>query len=166
MISDELALVKVVLKALTEQLDAAKGNADAEVATTARPGDRTNAVLPDGTVVGVVGFTKGRTTVQVTDRAAFTQWVRDEYPDEIDMVPTVRPAFEKGVLEAIKVKGANVDRNGIEVPGVRLGQGSPYPTTKVEKGAEDAIAAAYQSGQLAEVMERFTRPAIEAGEQS
>jgi hypothetical protein len=41
--------------------------------------------------------------------------------------------------------------------------GDPYSITKVADGAEDAIASAYQSGQLVDALERFMRPALEAG---
>ncbi|WP_101791095.1 hypothetical protein [Nonomuraea indica] len=164
MISNEVALAEVVLKVMTERLKQAKANADAELSATALPGDRTSAVLPDGTVAGMVGHAKGRTTARVTDRLTLTAWVQETYPSEVEMVPAIRPAFEKVLLDSCKANGANVDANGYEVPGITVGQGEPYPTTKVADGAEDAIASAYQSGQLAEVMERFTRPAIEAGE--
>ncbi|GAA4221411.1 hypothetical protein FHR32_005074 [Streptosporangium album] len=163
MISNELALVEVVLKAMTERLKAAKTNADAEIRATALPGDRTNAVLPDGTVIGSVSQAKGRTSAAVTDRVAFTKWAQAEHPTEVELVPTVRPAFERRVLDGCKANGVNVDANGHEVPGVEVGQGNPYSMTKVTGGAEDAIAAAYQSGELADVLERFARPALEAG---
>lgn len=161
MISNDLALVEVVLKAMTERLKAAKANADAEIRTVALPGDRTNAVLPDGTVVGSVSQAKGRTSASVIDRAAFVKWVQVEYPTEVEMIPTVRPGFEKRLLDGCKTAGVNVDPHGLEVPGVTINQGDPYSMTKVVEGVEDAIAVAYQSGELAAVMERFTRPAIE-----
>lgn len=164
MISNEVALAEVVLKVMTERLKQAKANADAELSATALPGDRTSAVLPDGTVAGTVGQTKGRTTARVVDRDRFVAWVATTYPGEVEQVAAVRPAFEKALLDMCKRQGHPVDANGVEVAGVVVGQGDPYPTTKVADGAEDAIASAYQSGQLAEVMERFTRPAIEAGE--
>ncbi|TDD54538.1 hypothetical protein E1286_04935 [Nonomuraea terrae] len=166
MIANDVALAEVVLKVMTERLKQAKANADAEIRTTALPGDRTNAVLPDGTVAGSVGQAKGRTSARVTDREKFAAWVEETYPSEVETVTTtaVRPAFEKAVLDVCKKAGHPVDVNGFEVPGIEVGQGEPYTMTKVADGAEDAIAAAYQSGQLTQMLERFTRSAIEAGE--
>ncbi|MET9339216.1 hypothetical protein [Nonomuraea sp. NPDC003804] len=166
MISNDVALAEVVLKVMTERLKQAKANADAEVRATALPGDRTSAALPDGTVAGTLSQAKGRTTARVTDREKFTAWVAMTYPGEVEQVTAVRPAYEKAVLDMCKRQGHPVDANGVEVPGVEVGQGDPYTITKVADGAEEAIAAAYQSGQLVEVMERFTRPAIKAGEQA
>lgn len=164
MISNEVALAEVVLKVMTERLKQAKASADAEVSATALPGDRTSAVLPDGTVAGTLSQAKGRTTARVADRDKFLTWVTQTYPGEVEQVTAVRPAFEKSVLDMCKRSGHPVDVNGYEVPGVEVGAGEPYTVTKVADGAEDAIAAAYQSGQLVEVMDRFTRPAIAAGE--
>lgn len=168
MIANDVALAEVVLKVMTERLKQAKANADAEIRTTALPGDRTNAVLPDGTVAGSVGQAKGRTSARVIDREKFAAWVEQTYPGEVETVTTtaVRPAFEKAVLDMCKRSGHPVDANGYEVPGVEVGQGDPYTVTKVADGAEDAIATVYQSGQLTKALERFTRPAVEAGEQS
>jgi hypothetical protein len=49
---------------------------------------------------------------------------------------------------------------------VEVGVGDPYTTVKLGEDAHELVAAAYQSGQLEELMERYTRPAIEAGGQS
>lgn len=166
MISNELALAEVVLKVMTERLKQAKNVADAELRSTALPGDRTSAVLPDGTIAGTLSQAKGRVTARVTDRDEFTAWVAETYPGEVETVTTtaVRPAFEKAVLDTCKRQGHPVDANGYEVAGVEVGVGEPYAITKVADGAEDAIAAAYQSGHLAGALERFMQPAIEAGE--
>lgn len=168
MIANDVALAEVVLKVMTERLKQAKANADAEIRESALPGDRTNAVLPDGTVAGSVGQAKGRTSARVTDREKFATWVEQTYPGEVETVTTtaVRPAFEKAVLDMCKRSGHPVDANGYEVPGVEVGQGDPYTMTKVADGAEGAIATAYQAGELVAVMEQYTRPALEAGEQS
>lgn len=168
MISNELALAEVVLKVMTERLKAAKGQADAELRTTALPGDRTSAVLPDGTIAGTLSQAKGRVRVSVTDRDKFVAWVAMHYPGEVEQVTTtsVRPSFEKKILDDCKRHGHPVDARGTEVAGVEVGVGEPYAMTKVADGAEDAIASAYQSGQLVDALERFMRPAIEAGEQA
>lgn len=168
MISNDLALAELVLKVMTERLKQAKAVADAELRATALPGDRTSAVLPDGTVAGMLSQAKGRSTVRVTDRDAFTAWAGETYPSEVETVTTVsvRPAFEKAVLDACKKAGAAVDANGYEVPGVEVGVGEPYAIAKVADGADDAIAHAYIAGHLNASLERFMQPAIEAGEPS
>lgn len=166
MIGNDVALALVVLKVLGEQVKTGESAAKREVAGDALPGDRTTAVLPDGTPVGTVGQAKGRTLARVTDREKFVAFVQEAYPTEVEMVPTVRPAFEKRLLDACKANQAPVDANGVEVPGVEVGVGDPYTTVKLAAGAHELVAAAYQSGQLAELMERYTRPAIEAGDQT
>ncbi|MGW4406572.1 hypothetical protein ACWEJ6_21260 [Nonomuraea sp. NPDC004702] len=167
MISNDVALAEVVLKVITARLKQAKDNADAELRQTALPGDRTNAVLPDGTVAGAVTQAKGRVSARVTDRDKFVAWVAMHYPGEVEEVTStsVRPAFEKKILDDCKRHGHPVDTDGSEVAGVEVGVGDPYSITKVADGAEDAIAAAYRSGQVTEALERFLQPAIEAGEQ-
>jgi hypothetical protein len=165
-IGNDVALALVVLKVLGEQVKTGESAAKREVAGAALPGDRTTAVLPDGTPVGTVGQAKGRINARVTDREKFTAFVQDAYPGEVELVPTVRPAFEKRVLDACKANKAPVDANGAEVPGVEVGVGDPYTTVKLGEDAHELVAAAYQSGQLEELMERYTRPAIEAGGQS
>jgi hypothetical protein len=166
-ISNDVALAEVVLKVMTERLRQAKAVADAELRTTALPGDRTNAVLPDGTVAGAVTQAKGRVSARVVERDKFVAWVAMHYPGEVEEVTatTVRPAFEKKLLDDCKRHGHPVDVDGSEVAGVEVGVGDPYSITKVADGAEAIIAAAHQSGQLTEALERFVRRAIEAGEQ-
>lgn len=167
MIANDLALAEVVLKVMTEQLQLAKKRADAELRTTALPGDRTSAVLPDGTIAGTLTQAKGRTSARVSDRDKLVAWVAMYHPGEVEQVTTtsVRPAFEKALLDMCKRHGHPVNADGVEVAGVEVGTGDPYSITKVADGAEDAIADAYQAGLLAEALERFVRPAIEAGEQ-
>lgn len=166
MIGNDVALALVVLKVLGEQVKTGESAAKREVAVAALPGDRTTAALPDGSPVGTVGQAKGRTNARVTDREKFVAFVQEAYPTEVEMVPTVRPSFEKRLLDACKANQAPVDANGVEVPGVEVGVGDPYTTVKLAEGAHDLVAAAYQSGQLAELMERYTQPAIEAGDQT
>ena len=164
MIANDVALALVVLKVLGEQVKTGESAAKREAGAAALPGDRTTAALPDGTPVGTVGQAKGRTTARVTDREKFTAFVQETYPTEVEMVPTVRLSFEKRLLDGCKANEAPVDANGHEVPGVEVGVGDPYTTVKLGVDAHKLVGAAYQSGQLAELMERYTQPAIEAGE--
>jgi hypothetical protein len=162
-ISNDIALALVVLKVLGDQVKEGKAAADEQLRASAMPEDRTAALLPDGAKVGTVNLNNGRVSARVTDRKAFTAWVQSMHPGEVEQVPTVRPAFEKLLLDGCKSKGGPVDKHGQEIPGVTVSEGDPYPMVKLVDGASEAVSAAWHARQLDEVMAGILRPAIEAG---
>ena len=162
----DLATKLALLKVLTGQLGDVKKAADCEIRDTWRPKDRNTAVLPDGTAIGTVGLTKGRTVARLADEAAYRAWVEQAHPDEIETVTTTRvnPAFTERIMSAARQLGMAIDATtGEQVPGVTVETGDPFPTVRLEDGAAALVAAAWQSGQLAELIASLIRPAITEG---
>lgn len=98
---------------------------------------RLNIQMPDKTVLGTIGVTKGRETARIVDERAFLAWVRENAPEEL--IETVRDSYRRSVLKQIQ--------GGGEIPdGVEMSQGGPYPTVRLAEGATEAVLAAVRSG--------------------
>ncbi len=83
------------------------------------PGDR-NAAMLGRAKLGSVILTEPKITAQVTDRDLFIKHVAEHRPTEVEQVTVVRPAYETALLAEMTQRGALVDRDGQEVPGVTL----------------------------------------------
>jgi hypothetical protein len=166
MTPQELALKFALLKVLVTELGAAKKVADGEIRDSWRAKDRLSAALPDGTVVAAVTLTSGRTTANVTDTDAYEAWVRATHPEQIETVPAttrINPDFTERLKSAARKIGVAVDaETGEEVPGITVAAGEPYPMVKLADDARDAVAEAWQAGELTELMSGLL--AIEGGE--
>jgi hypothetical protein len=130
---------EAVLKALLDTIDAEYKTARAQVQAAlerqqkATGGTKFEATLPDGTKVGTVTLTGGEPEAKVTDRAAFIEWARNAYPTEretkvitreVQMIKSIRPAFEAQLLAQMTAAGvarvvqpAQVDETTGEVTG-------------------------------------------------
>lgn len=96
-------------------------------------------LMPDGTAVGTLSISGGKETAKVVDERAFLAWVKKNAPGEV--VETVRDSYRKALLKQIQGSGELPD-------GVELGQGDPYSTVRLSKGAEAIVLAAMRSGQI------------------
>ena len=155
----ELALVKV----LGERLKAARADADEQVAKW-RPKDRAAAVLPNDVEIGSVTLVSGRSKSRLADEAAFLAWVERVHPEQMETVTTTRPnpAFVERLMSAARQLGTPVDaETGEEVPGIVVDVGAPFPQVRLTKDAHQKVAAAWQAGELAELVSGLLRPAIE-----
>jgi hypothetical protein len=168
MTPQELALKFALLKVLVTELGAAKTVADLEVRATWRPADRLTATLPNDTDIGTVTLANGAVRAAVADTEAYETWVRATHPEQIETVPEttrINPAFTARLTSAAKKLGVAVDaETGEEVPGITVAAGEPYPMVKLTKGAREAVAEAWQAGDLTELMAGLL--AIEGGEES
>lgn len=164
---NDLALRFALLKVLTGELGAAKTEADAEIRDTWHTGDRNSATLPGNVLLGAVTLAKGRTTSKLADEPAFEAWVAKTHPEQIETVTItrVKPDYRERLMSAARQLGEAVDaETGEAVPGITVGQGEAYPTVKLAPGARDAVAQAWQAGQLRELLGGLL--AIEEGEQA
>lgn len=105
------------------------------------------------TLLGFVQLTKGRESVSVTDREAFTEWVAEHCPGEIVTVPAredVRGSFISAVTDAVKKHGGWITADGELVPvdGVEATHGAPVLTVKTTAEADGLIAAALAARRL------------------
>ncbi|TDD77708.1 hypothetical protein [Actinomadura rubrisoli] len=165
--SHDLAARFAVLKTLATRVSDAKKAADCEIRDGWAPGDRNTAKLPDGTAIGSVTLAKGRATSRLVDEPAYLTWVEKTHPERIETITLTRvdPAFTERLLSAARQLGVAVDgETGEEVPGIRVEQGDPYPTTRLNAGAAEAIGRAWQDGRLADLVGSLLRPAVEAGD--
>lgn len=169
MTPQDIALKLAVLRVLVDGLTLAGKTAGEELKQSWTVGDRNAGKLPDGTVIGSVVFKNGATRAAIDDRESFEAWVRLNHPDEWETVTPepvtrVRPAFEALLLNAAKRIGAPVDATtGEVVPGVKVTAGAPHPAVTLSEGAADNVAAAWQSGELSDLVSGLLRPAIEGG---
>jgi hypothetical protein len=110
-------------------------------------GDRKTATLDSGAPVGSITYAKGRVTPRVVDERAFTEWVLEQYPDEV--VPQVRPAFRDAVLKTTRDAGVPMTPDGtLDVPGIELRPGTPYLTAKPNPDAVPLLLDAMRASAL------------------
>ncbi len=104
------------------------------------PGDK-NAAKLGAARLGKVAMTEPEVKPIVVDRAAFTAWVEQHAATEVERVPTVRSSYESKLLDEIAKRGAAVDPNGEEIPGVTLGYGSsPQQRFYADENAENLLS--------------------------
>ncbi|MGI5286589.1 hypothetical protein ACQEVF_25075 [Nonomuraea polychroma] len=104
------------------------------------PGDK-NAAKLGAAKLGKVGMTEPSITAQVTDPEAFLKYVTEARPTEVETVTQVRPAYEKALLAELTQRGAAVDRDGTEVPGIEFRPAStPYQTFDAADNAAELLA--------------------------
>ncbi len=108
---------------------------------------------PD-TLLGFVQLTKGRESVTVTDREAFTEWVAEHAPGELVTIPAredVRSSFVAAVTDAVKKHGGWISPDGelIPVDGVQASKGDPILTVKAAAEADGLVRDALASRRLA-----------------
>jgi hypothetical protein len=158
---DELVLRLLVLKVLAARIaeadadtrDAIHGRVDvgvslpgyltAEDAAAARAGEVDRCL-------GKVGLSKPSRSWKVTDAEAFTAWVLEHAPDEVEHRPVVRNSFVSAVLASCKADGGWVTPSGeiLEPAGVELSLGRPTLQVRPSADAPDLVAAALAAGML------------------
>lgn len=67
--------------------------------------------------VGTIPLALTQDTVDVVDEAAYRAYVATRYPDEVETVTQVRPAFSKQLREQAAKRGVAVDDEGTVIPG-------------------------------------------------
>ena len=111
-------------------------------------GERKAAVV-DGAVLGHVTMVNGRKTAKVVNDAALLAFVKDRYPNEIEVTERIQPAFLKRLLDDVAKKGAHVDADGVVIDGlIKVVVGEPYPISKAAEDADITIAGLLQRGAL------------------
>jgi len=124
-------------------------------------GDRATAAVtgedghpvPVGTVTATKGAA-GHTTAAVTDVDALVLWCTWHFPDEVQTVTLVRPAFQRRLLDVVKASGGWPDPETgeiLEVPGVTVTPPSPGSAGLMVKPTETAdaeVRAAWADGRL------------------
>jgi hypothetical protein len=154
-----------VLATLIKEVQAADKAVRAEVLAGLNPGDRLNGVLPGGQLAGRVRVDPGPRTAYVADEAAFTAWVAQHHPTEVETITVtrVRPAYRDKILATAPDAGFAVDPDTGECPpGVELRQGAPRVVVVTTAADRAAITAAWADGTLS--LADLVQPALSAGE--
>lgn len=154
-----------VVKFLSDKLTAArKEDLGPQVTSTLPVGTRL-PVMVGGEHIGWLSIPQPRTTASVVNDARFLAWVKENFPTEIVTVEQVRESFAKNVLESVKAHGGWRTKNDtvIDVPGVTVSQGDPYPKVDLAEGAGEAIGKAWRGGQI-DLGQMLALPPAEGGE--
>ncbi|MGW7001326.1 hypothetical protein ACWGCW_00510 [Streptomyces sp. NPDC054933] len=115
--------------------------------------------LPDGHDIGKVSLVQPKAAAVVVDEEAFRAWVRSVRPSEIvtRLVTEVRPAWAALVLKEVTAAGVaqwcDPETGELhDVPGVQMQGRAAYTRMAVPDDGREAIAAAWQNGQLAHLV--------------
>lgn len=167
---EELAVRLAVLKVLEAKIAEVQADHRAQARHALHTGDQVAAYLtPEDAkagrnALGRLGKSKPRESWRVTDVDAFTRWVEENRPTEIETKPAVRNSYLTAVLAACKVDGGILDPATGEVvcpPGIELGLGDPVVTMRLADGAAELVGAALAAGRLR--LEADGTPALPAG---
>jgi len=146
----ETALTVAVLKVLADEIAAQLQVAKAATETGFKTTETTQAIpqLADGTKVATVSYAgDGGRAASVTDPNALLAWVKANHPDEVEEV--VRTGYLQKLVKEAKAAGRPVDpMTGERVPGISVGPSSPYVSVRFKPGGQEAIVAAWRSGEL------------------
>jgi hypothetical protein len=141
--AEKLAALETYLKVLKPTAETLRAAVTADMGK--RHVERVGAFLPDGTKLAAVGHSNGRKSVKVTDEAAALAWAEKNYPDEVQTVRAIRPAFLKKLLDvaaSLPVGSEGLDpATGQVLPFIEVLQGSPYVTVTTTKEGVERMAS-------------------------
>jgi hypothetical protein len=130
-VSKELRQKAVAAKLAADEMDAIHKSAKAELLDWCEKTGVTGFELLADDRTALASFSKvpGKVAAHVTDEAAFTAWVEQNYPTEI--VTTVRPSAREKFLKDAAAIGEPVNpATGEVIPGVEVREGDPYLVTR------------------------------------
>jgi hypothetical protein len=97
-----VAVLGAVLDTVKAEYSKARSAAQAAFAPIRADGQKQQeALLPDGTGVGLISIKEGATSVEVTGEAELEAWVREHVPDGIEVVVTATALTDLDVLEML-----------------------------------------------------------------
>ncbi|MGW1615739.1 hypothetical protein ACWCQZ_41085 [Streptomyces sp. NPDC002285] len=162
------AILDTLHKAIGDELKAAKRELeDGLRAAKQETGTQKISVsLDEGQDIGTVSLVQPKAAAAVTDAEKFTAWVIENFKSEVErkFVTSVKPGFQKKLLDQITAAGvaewADPETGVIhDVPGVEMQGRAAYTRLTVPDAGKQAIAEAWRSGALAQVV----LPEITAG---
>ena len=101
-------------------------------------GDRQAALLA-GYKIGTVTMCEGRREFRIVDDNRLAEWVAERWPDEVEHIVQVRPAFLQILLDRTLKYGALIDNNGDVCPWAELRHGEPYLMTKPDRDIDGVM---------------------------
>jgi len=110
--------------------------------------------LPNGEKVASASIGNSDPKPVVTNEAAFTRWVAENFPTEIMQI--VRPTFKKVLFEstqAVNPQGEAVyTKTGEVIDGVVFGTSASRLTLRFSKDGRELVADAFNRGELEQVI--------------
>lgn len=149
-----------VLRALRDAVDAEYETARREVLDGLRSAradlglKSIRVELPDGSPVAVITLVEPRAAVTVTDEPAFTKWVEQNHPGEVETLTRVRPAWRERFLASLdpgETPGPVADpQTGEVVPGLAARKPAEPRSFSLRPvpGGREQVARAWRSGAL------------------
>ncbi len=92
-------------------------------------GDRQAALLA-GYKIGTVTMCEGKREFRVIDDNRLAEWIGGRWPEEVEHIVQVRPAFLRVLADRTLKHGALIDDDGEVCPWAELRHGEPYLMTK------------------------------------
>lgn len=116
--------------------------------------------------VAKVALINPKPKLSVVDDKAFTAWVAENYPTEVEIVKIVRSNFREHLLgHLLETAGDNAinPQTGEVVAGVKVTQGNGYVSTRFESGGRAKVLDALSNGTLSlDLNEPLALPAGDA----
>lgn len=105
-----------------------------------------------GVVAAWVSLPNPARRASVSNKTAFTAWVKKHLPDEIETVEIVRPGTQAALLAAAKANGGkwlNTETGeAIAIDGITFGVSDPSPRVELTDEAAEAIGTAWRNGEI------------------
>lgn len=115
--------------------------------------------IPD---VGTVPLALTANTVRVVDEAAYTAWVADRFPEQVQTTVQVRPAYDKTLREAAAKRGAACDDQGEAIPGLEFVPGGAPKGISIRASSDAKAAAAALAGAALDGLAELTAAEVTA----
>ena len=135
-----LAVQATALKLLQAEVAARLDQVKAQLEQCMEPDTSQRARLLNGTKVGTVTYTAGRSAMRVSNEGALVTWLSEHYPDLIQPRVEVKPWALKQLLDASTEAGQPMMPDGTaDVPGISQYDRRPYLSVRAEPGQGRAV---------------------------
>lgn len=142
----------IAAKLIGDQLKAIEQAAKADVLELSEATGGTTFTVKDddGTKLGTVSKSDGRSSAKVVNEAALYQWVKANRPDQL--VEVIAPAYLKSVLASALEHGDAVDEGtGEVIPGIEVTQGAPFVAARPTPEAKARMSELLKGSALLEL---------------
>lgn len=131
--------------------DAADRDPDEAMALGDRKAVHVRGADGERVLVGHVRVDPAPVKARVVDEKAFSEWVSEVAPDEVEVVVRVRESFTESVLKQLRQNGKAADPSTgelVDVPGTEVELGDPKVVAYPVKNAAEVLGDAFRRGVL------------------
>jgi hypothetical protein len=108
--------------------------------------------LPDDTPIATITLTDPKPAIVIADEGAFTAWVAENYPAEVETITRVRSAWQRAFVTRLEASFDPVadPRTGEVIPGLAVAPASEPHSFSLRSlpGGREEIIRAWRSGAL------------------